>query len=95
MLHSYQEPNGVINTVKYHPDGTCVAAGTFDKKIKIWDIRSKKLVQFYDAHKESVTGVSFHSSGNYLVSSSYDSSLKIWDLRNGQIMYTLFGHEVS
>jgi len=47
MLHSFSEPNGVINTVKYHPDGTCVAAGTFDKKIKIWDTRSKKNLSSY------------------------------------------------
>lgn len=35
----------MINDVKFHPDGTCVAACGSDKKIKIWDIRSKRLLQ--------------------------------------------------
>ncbi|MFM7852389.1 MAG: hypothetical protein ACKO96_10855, partial [Flammeovirgaceae bacterium] len=40
------------------------------------------------------TSVSFHPTGNYLLSSGYDSTLKIWDLKMGQILYTLYGHEV-
>jgi centriolar protein POC1 len=61
---------------------------------QLWDIRSKRLIQHYDAHAASVTCISFHPDGNYLVSSSMDSTLKIWDLKMGQILYTLYGHEV-
>lgn len=56
------------------------------KKIKIWDIRSKRLLQHYDAHSDTVTSLSMHASGNYLLSSSNDGSLKIWDLREGHIL---------
>jgi len=61
----------------------------------MWDIRSKRLIQHYDAHDDNVTSISFHPSGNYLLSSSLDASLKLWDLQNGQILYTVFGHEVN
>ena len=71
-----------------------MASGSVDRKIKVWDIRSKRLIQHYDAHPSSVTGISFHPSGNYLLSSSNDSTLKVWDLKMGQILYTLYGHEV-
>jgi centriolar protein POC1 len=53
------------------------------------------LIQHYDAHAGPVTSISFHPSGNYLVSSSDDSTLKIWDLKMGQILYTLYGHQVK
>jgi len=53
------------------------------------------LIQHYDAHPSAVTGISFHPSGNYLLSSSNDSTLKVWDLKMGQILYTLYGHEVK
>lgn len=84
-----------VNCVRFHPDGTLVASGGVDRKIKVWDIRSKRLIQHYDAHPAAVTGISFHPSGNYLLSSSNDSTLKVWDLKMGQILYTLYGHEVN
>jgi len=82
-----------VNNVRFHPDGTCIASCSHDKKIKIFDIRSQRLIQHYDAHSESVSSVSFHPTGNYLLSSGFDATLKIWDLKMGQILYTLYGHE--
>jgi centriolar protein POC1 len=61
--------------------------------IKIWDIRSQRLIQHYDAHQGYVNEIEFHPNGRYLLSSSNDSTLKIWDLRQGHILYTLYGHE--
>ena len=37
-----------IFSVQFHPDGTCVAAGSADGTINIWDIRMKKLLQHYE-----------------------------------------------
>jgi centriolar protein POC1 len=64
-----------------------------DKKIKIFDCRSHRLLQHYDAHDDAVNSISFNSAGTHLISSSQDSTIKIWDLRRGCILYTLFGHE--
>jgi WD40 repeat protein len=82
-----------INSVKFHPDGTCIASGSSDNSIKIWDIRSLRLLQHYDAHQDSVSQVAFHPNGRFLLSASQDSTRKIWDLRQGHILYTLYGHE--
>lgn len=82
-----------VNSVKFHPDGTCVASGSQDKNIKIFDIRSNRLLQHYDAHNEQVNSIAFHPSGKYLISTSNDATLKVWDLRVGSVLYTLYGHE--
>jgi centriolar protein POC1 len=64
-----------------------------DKKIKIFDCRSQRLLQHYDAHDDSVNSIAFNNAGTSLISSSNDSTIKIWDLRKGCILYTLYGHE--
>ena len=63
--------------------------------IKIFDIRSQKPIQHYDAAADLVNEVSFHPNGRYLLSASADSTVKIWDLRQGHILYSVYGHEGS
>jgi centriolar protein POC1 len=78
---------------RFHPDGTCFAAGTGDGKAKIWDLRSQRILQVYLGHSDTVSSVDFHPNGNFLITSSKDSSVKIWDLRQGHCLYTLLGHQ--
>lgn len=82
----------VVNQVAFHTEGTCVASCSQDMSVKIFDIRSRQIIQHYSAHSDSVTDISFHPSGNYLLSASKDSSLRLWDLREGRLLYTLQGH---
>ena len=82
-----------MNCVAFHTEGNCVASGSSDRTIKMWDSRSHLLIQHYPAHEDAVQSISMHSSGYYLLSASKDSSLKIWDLREGRLLFTLQGHQ--
>lgn len=92
-IYCFNDHTGMVSDVKFHPDGTCVASCGSDKKIKIFDVRSHRLLQHYDAHTDLINTVSFHPQGTYLISTSNDSTMKIWDLRKGHILYTLQGHD--
>jgi centriolar protein POC1 len=59
----FHDHAGMVSCVKFHPDGSCLASCSTDKKIKIFDCRSQKLLQHYDAHNEAVNSVAFHSNG--------------------------------
>jgi len=83
-----------VNSVAFHPSGTFIAAGSTDSTVKIWDIRTNKLIQHYTSHTQAINSVSFHPCGNYLLTASNDSTLKIFDLLEGKIFYTLHGHQV-
>ena len=34
-----------MNCVQFHTDGACIASGSADRTIKMWDIRSHQLIQ--------------------------------------------------
>lgn len=55
-------------------------------------MRSKRVIQHYDAHADSVLSVKFHPSGHFLMSTGADGKVKVWDLRVGKLAYTLYGH---
>ena len=93
VVKTYIDHLQPVNAVRWSPDGTCVASCSNDKKIKMYDIRSGRIIQHYDAHSAPITSLSYHPSGKYLVSSSLDSSVKIWDVFNSKILYTVHGHQ--
>lgn len=53
-----------------------MATGGTDGCLKLWDLRSARIIQFYEAHGGPLTDVAFHPTGNFLLSSSMDGTLK-------------------
>ncbi|XP_060063227.1 pre-mRNA-processing factor 17-like [Ylistrum balloti] len=68
--------------VKFHPEPDkqhLFVAGTSDKKIVCWDIRSGEIVQEYDRHLGAVNTITFVDQNRRFVSSSDDKSLRVWE----------------
>ena len=100
-----------VTTVAISPNGEYVAAGSLDKSVRVWDIRSGNLIARLDGpdgHKDSVYSVAFGPDGETLVSGSLDKTIKMWQLspdnrgmmgaqmsRGGRLVRTFEGHKVS
>lgn len=63
-----------------------------NNRIKIYDTKVQKLIQYYRVNEAPVNAIDFHPSGNYLVAGSDDGSLKILDLMEARQLYTIMGH---
>jgi centriolar protein POC1 len=50
----------VVTSVAFHPENQCVASGSADRTLKMWDIRSHLLIQHYPAHDDEITSISMH-----------------------------------
>lgn len=94
-MYQFNDHSGSINDCKFNSDGTCLASCSTDKKVKLYDLRCKRLIQNYDAHGEAVTKVDFHPKNNFLMTTSLDSKIKIWEINRGVLEYTLYGHNGS
>eukprot|EP01132_Coremiostelium_polycephalum_P000598 gene598-744_t len=86
-----------IFSIDVHPDGTRLATGGGDNKIKIWstapvslsevedDKDTPKLLKSMDSHFAPVNSVKWSKDGKYLASGSDDKLVMIWGLSTSNI----------
>jgi len=48
-----------ITCIKFTPDNSCIASGSDDKSINLFDFRSPSVIQHYDTESK-VNDLSFH-----------------------------------
>lgn len=98
-----------VTTVAISPDNRWVAAGSLDKSVRIWDIKTGNLIERTEGdagHKDSVYSVAFSPDGRNLISGSLDKTIKMWELntrgymdrpsqgpKNGNCVKTFEGHK--
>lgn len=92
----FKNPNLFNTSISFHPDGNYIAVGTGSKHLKIWDMRSQKLVQDYQLPTE-INAVDFHPSGAVVACANrYDpllnnSSLSMFDIRQSRCIFEIEG----
>ena len=75
-----------------------LATGSRDKKIRIFEVKTGKLVLLLVGHDNWVTDIHFHPNGKYLMSCADDKSIRIWDLSLGRCyrkIYNAHDHFIS
>ncbi len=85
--HSYD-----ISSITYSPDGSLLASGSNDGKIKLWDTSNSTCIITFTEHTSKISDLKFApNKNNVLISSSYDGTVRAYDLikyRNFRIMTT-------
>ncbi|MBD2177563.1 hypothetical protein H6F42_11625 [Pseudanabaena sp. FACHB-1998] len=82
-----------IRSVTFSRDGSILATGSVDKKIKIWDLAGKEL-QVFKGHNDAVRSVNFSPDNNSLVSASLDCTIRQWHIHS-RTQQTLRGHNAA
>lgn len=63
--------------VEFHPNNTVIGSANEDTCVKLYDLRTDSLCQYYAAHKGPVNMVKFHPTGNFMLTASSDSTIKV------------------
>ncbi len=74
-------------------DGTVIAVGSDDWKIRLHDARSGALLRTFSSVRQHVFGLAFHRGGNVLISCSRSAEVQLWDTRTGDELARLTGHK--
>ena len=72
-----------------------IVSGSNDHTIKIWDVKTGKVIKTLKGHMYSVESVAWSYNGLMIVSGSLDNTVNIWDVKSGNIIHALEEHTDS
>jgi WD40 repeat protein len=76
--------------VAFSPDGSVLALGLLDQRIRLWDVTSGEPVYAFDAQEENRTKrIDFSPDGALLAAGVIDGSIMLWEVESGQLVRTL------
>lgn len=84
----WQAHTDMIWTLAFSPDGSKLASGSWDGRVKLWEIATAALL-WSGSHTSHVNSVDFTADGNLLASAGNDATVRIWDVHSGKQLQTL------
>lgn len=88
-IRTIQGHRDAIYTAELSPDGKLLATGSYDQKVKLWNVETGAEVRTLHGHNDAVYDVAFHPNGQILASASGDRTVKLWNVSTGERLDTL------
>lgn len=86
---------GPISSLAVSPDGTMLASGSWDRTVRIWDLKTGECKQVIEAHKIpegshaiAVTALAFSASNKLVASGGGDNMMYIWRVETGEQLFS-------
>ncbi|KAL5076467.1 hypothetical protein RYX36_015451 [Vicia faba] len=77
------------NALCFSSDGQTIFSGHIDGNLRLWDIKTGKLLSEVVAHSLAVTSISLSRNGNVVLTSGRDNSHNLFDVRSLEVSSTL------
>ncbi len=82
-----------VESIVFSPDGSILAAGLSNGTIKLWDLKTYKLIDILEGHTGPIYSVVFSPDGKILASASKDTTIRLWNVKTRKKIKELIGHE--
>lgn len=92
VLHDIEHPEG-IPTLSFNPKGKTICTGSYDGKVRVWDLKTGSLLNTLIGNNGTLWSVSYSPSGNIIAGAGTAKKIFIWNAINGQLIKTLDGHD--
>jgi WD40 repeat protein len=81
-----------VRSIAISNDELILVGGYEDRKARIWDIESGKILHELRGHTGPVNKVAISEKNNCVVTASDDGDVRIWDTKTGASLFVLHGH---
>ena len=88
LARKFEGHKDALYAMALSPDGKTVATGSYDQKIKFWNVETGAEARTLSGHNGGIFGLSFRPDGKVLASASADRTIKLWDVASGKRLDT-------
>lgn len=85
---------GAVTCMAFSREGELLATGSVDKKVKVWRIRSGKVLRRFELMK-APTCVEFSRDGSQVLVGFPDGVLRLMGMKSGKLLKEFHGHSSS
>lgn len=71
--------NHFVSDISLTNDGVYCMSASWDKTLRLWDLRTGVTVRQFVGHKKEVYTVSFSPDNRQIISSGADAEIKLWN----------------
>lgn len=82
-----------IYSLAINQTGTLVASGSTEKKIRLWDPRSRQKLLKLRGHTDNVRSLLFSRDGSLLLSASSDGTIRLWSVAQQRCISIIRVHD--
>lgn len=82
---------GSIGAMAFSPDGGTLVAASFDTDIRVWDVRSGKLMHLIGQISVATFDAVFSPDGKYLATAGADRIIYLWDTNSWKVARRIEG----
>ncbi|EAQ79670.1 c-type cytochrome domain-containing protein [Blastopirellula marina] len=92
LHHLPKAHTDVVYAAKFSPDGTQFLSAGADKYLRIWDVKTEKLLRQFEGHTDYALGVAWKGDAQTIASASADQTLKVWNVESTDQQRTITGY---
>jgi WD40 repeat protein len=74
---------GGARGLAFHPAGRHLAAASLVRTVRVWDVRTGRLLRDLSGHEDAVNCVAYSPDGRRLASAADDHTVRLWDAETG------------
>ena len=78
-----------IYQIDFDESGKRLLSGSFDKKVRVSDLASSKVITTYEGHNADVVAVDFHPSGKTAASLDRNGFIHVWNVNDASKLFVI------
>ena len=92
LIDRFDEHDGPVRGVHFHPSQPLFASGGDDYKVKVWSHKDRRCLFTLLGHLDYIRTVQFHGECPWILSASDDQTLRVWNWQSRSALAVLTGH---